>query len=218
MNAKIKVGIVAATSAGIALVIIFQRLELARVSREAGELRQQATQIDSLQAENDRLTQQLNDARAAAGTNESQLARFRGQAVRLRQLEQENAQLKLKGQDLQNQLSSARSAAAMSDSVPQTPSAGANPSPPPTTDLGVLELTDNVGRQFDLGGGTNCVVTPAALADGNIAMRLVMAANNSDGTPAILGQSRLEARPGQYCWISVADRIIRLAVTVKKPQ
>ena len=84
-----------------------------------------------------------------------------------------------------------------------------------TTDLGVLELSDGTATRFDLGGGTNCVVTPTALPDGNATMEIKVGVTNADGTVSELGTSRLTARPGQHCSISVGDRMIALAVTLK---
>jgi hypothetical protein len=84
-----------------------------------------------------------------------------------------------------------------------------------TTDLGALELSDGVAASFELGGGTNCVVTPRASSDGNATMEITMAVTNADGTVSELGTSRLTARPGQHCSISVGDRMIALAVRVK---
>ena len=83
------------------------------------------------------------------------------------------------------------------------------------TDLGMLELPDGIAARFDLGGGTNCVVTPTALADGNAKMQITVEVTNADGTASQLGTSLLTARPGQHCSISVGDRMIALAVKLK---
>jgi hypothetical protein len=83
------------------------------------------------------------------------------------------------------------------------------------TDLGMVELSDGIAVRFDLGAGTNCIVTPKMLSDGNAQMEITVEVTNADGTASQLGQSRLTARPGQQCSISVGDRMIGLAFKLK---
>ena len=79
----------------------------------------------------------------------------------------------------------------------------------------MVELSDGIAVRFDLGAGTNCVVTPKVLSDGNAQMEITVEATNADGTASQLGRSRLIARPGQQCSISVGDRMIGLAFKLK---
>jgi hypothetical protein len=66
-----------------------------------------------------------------------------------------------------------------------------------TTDLGLLELSEGVASRFDLGGGTNCVVTPTALSDGNARIEITLVVTNAEGTASQTGQvaAHLAARP-----------------------
>ena len=93
--------------------------------------------------------------------------------------------------------------------------AGSGLSKANTTDLGMLELSEGTPTRFDLGGGTNCVVTPTATPDGNATVEIAMGITNADGTVSELGTSRITARPGQHCSISVGDRMIALSVKLK---
>src|ERR1035441_8678225 len=72
-----------------------------------------------------------------------------------------------------------------------------------TTELGSLELQSGIAVHFDLGGGTNCTVTPTALAGGNNMMEIKVGVTNADGTVSEEGQSRLIAPPGHNGSISV---------------
>ncbi len=50
---------------------------------------------------------------------------------------------------------------------------------------------------------------------GNNMMEIKVGVTNANGAFSELGTSRLTARPGQHCSISVGDRMIALAVTLK---
>lgn len=187
---------------------------------ENADQRGQLGQMGSLQDANESLTQKLKAAIAASLTNQNELLRLRGQGSRLRQLEQENTQLKSEREQLAVRLRQGQAAVdssehgqvtAVSEEVKK---ADAIPSLH-TTDLGSLELQSGVAVQYDLGGGTNCIVTPTALSDGNNKMEIRVGFTNADGTFSELGVSRLTARPGQHCSISVGDRMIALAVILK---
>ena len=176
--------------------------------------------MSSLQDSNEGLAQQLKAAIAASQTNQNELLRLRGQGSRLRQLEQENAQLKSDRQQLAMQVRQPQAAVVSSEQRPTAVSevVKATADSPPhrdTTELGSLELQSGVAVQFDLGGGTNCIVTPTALADGNNMMEIKVGVTNADGAFSEVGTSRLTARPGQHCSISVGDRMVALAVTLK---
>jgi hypothetical protein len=181
-----------------------------RLTAENAELRNQLSQVTSLQESNQFLSEQLQAAVQSGQSNQQELLRLRGQSVRLRQLEGENSQLKTQTDQLQRQVSERQRQQTSASEVKATPA-----TPPAETDLGTLELADGVAVRFDLGGGTNCVVTPASISGGNITTKLSVVFGNADGTTTELGQGRVTAAPGQRCSISVGDRMIALAVTVK---
>ncbi len=145
--------------------------------------------------------------------------RLRGQGTRLRQLEQENTALKAQRHNLERQMQQAQSTILSSEQTQVTPASDvkvANGIPSAnTTDLGTLEVSADATTQFDLGGGTNCIITPTEAPDGNITMDIKLAMADANGTTTELSASRLTARPDQHCFISVGDRMIGLAVRLK---
>jgi TolA-binding protein len=220
MSSKLKVGVVAVVLLGMAAVLFFQQQQIKRLMDENADLRTQLNQMASLRDSNGNSADELkaNIERSQASQNE--LTRLRGQAVRLHQLEQENAQLKSQRQQLDRQMQQAQLAAVPSQpgevtAVSEVIKEGSEFPKADTTDLGMLELSEGTPTRFDLGGGTNCVVTPTATPDGNATMQITVGVTNADGTVSELGTSRLTARPGQHCSISVGDRMIALAVKLK---
>ena len=220
MNPKLRVGATVAVLLGFAGLLAVQQLKIKHLMAENADLRRQLAQIGSLQDSNEGLAQQLKAAIAASQTNQSELLRLRGQGPRLRQLEQENAQLKSERQQLALQVRQSQAAVAALGqgrvtAVSEVAKATGDGPHRDTTDLGSLELQSGIAVHFDLGGGTNCAVTPTALSDGNNMMEIKVGVTNADGVFSELGTSRLTARPGQHCSISVGDRMIALAVTLK---
>lgn len=220
MNPRLKIGATVAILLGVVGLLQLQQLKIKRLMAENADQRSQLGQIKSLQDANGGLADQLKAAIIASQTNQNELLRLRGQGSRLRQLEQENAQLKSERERLAVRLREGQAPVDASEHGQVTAvsevvkKADASPSPD-TTDLGSLELQSGVAVQFDLGGGTNCIVTPTGLSDGNNKMEIKMGVTNADGTVSELGVSRLTARPGQRCSISVGDRMIALAVNLK---
>lgn len=220
MSTKLKVGALIAVVLGIGAQFLSQQQQLKRLLADNADLRAQLSQLASLQASNEHLAEQLKARVESSQANQTELLRLRGQGVRLRQLEQENSQLKAQRQQLDHQIQQAQFAARTSQlgevtAVSEVRKAGNELPDPRMTDLGALELSDGIAASFDLGGGTNCVITPTAMSDGNAAMQITMGVTNADGTVSELGTSRLTARPGQQCSISVGDRMIALAVKLK---
>jgi hypothetical protein len=220
MSSKLKVGTLVFVLLGVATLLLLQQQQIRRLVAENADLRAQLSQIVSLQDTNGRLAEQLKAAAETAQVNQHELLRLRGQVVPLRQLEQENAQLKSQRQQLDRQMQQTQLAAVSSKPGEVTAASevikvGSGISNANTTDLGMLELSDGTSTRFDLGGGTNCVVTPTATPDGNATMEITVGVTNADGTVSELGTSRLTARPGQHCSISVGDRMIVLAVKLK---
>jgi hypothetical protein len=219
MSPKLKVGATIVVLLGFAGLFQQQQLKIKHLMAENADLRSQLGQMGSLQDTNEGLAQRLKATVESSRTNENELLRLRGQGLRLRQLEQENAQLKAQRQQLDRQMQQQQAPVISSEHGHVTAGSeikltAATP-PLDTTDLGPLELQNGIAVHFDLGGGTNCVVTPTTLSDGNNAMQIKLGVTNADGTFSELGESRLTARPGQHCSISVGDRMIGLAVTLR---
>ena len=220
MSPKLKVGATVAVLLGFAGLLEVQQVKIKHLMAENADLRSQLAQMSPLQDGNEALAQQLKAAIAASHTNQNELLRLRGQGSRLRQLEQENAQLKSERQQLARQIPQSQAAVASPEegrvmAVSEVAKAAADSPHRDTTDLGSLELQSGTAVHFDLGGGTNCTVTPTALSDGNNIMEIRVGVTNADGAFGELGTSRLTARPGQHCSISVGDRMIALSVTLK---
>jgi multidrug efflux pump subunit AcrA (membrane-fusion protein) len=220
MNSKLKIGAKVAALLGFAGLLGVQQLKIKHLMTENADLRSQLIQMSSLQDSNEDLAQQLKAAIAASQTNQNELLRLRGQGSRLRQLEQENAQLKSERQQLALQMRQSQAAVVSPEQrqvtvVSEVAKATADTPQRDTTDLGSLELQSGIAVHFDLGGGTNCTVTPTALSDGNNLIEIKVGVTNGDGVFSELGTSRLTARPDQHCSISVGDRMIALAVTLK---
>ncbi len=205
---------------GVVALLLVKQQQIRRLEAENADLRSQLNEIASLRDSNEHLGEQLKAAISASQTNQIELLRLRGQVSRVRQLEQENAQLKSDRQQLAVQVRQSQAAAAPSEqgqvtAVTEVAKATADSPHPYKTELGSLELQNGTAVQFDLGGGTNCIVTPTVLSDGNNLMEIKVGVTTSDGAFSELGTSRLTARPGQHCSISVGDRMIALAVTLK---
>ena len=218
-NRKLKIGALVVALLAAAALLLLQQVEIKRLVAENANLRTQLGQMTSLQESNEQLAEQLKAAVETSQASQNELLRLRGQRSRLRQLEQEHTQLKAQRQQLDRQMREAQLAVASSQQPQVTPAAEVKvTSGIPnvnTTDLGMLELSEGTAARFDLGGGTNCVVTPTALSDGNVLMRIKAEVTNADGTASELATSRITARPGQHCSISVGDRTIALGVKLK---
>jgi hypothetical protein len=204
---------------GVGALVLLQQQQIKRLVAESAALRAQLNQMAALQDSNGHLTEQLKAAVDASEANKNELMRLRGQGLRLRQLEQENTQLKGQREEVGRQMREAQLAVASakeSQVTPPTAVTVATVSPRmDTTDLGTVELSDGIAARFNLGGGTNCVVTPTVLSDGNVLMQITVGVTNADGTVSELGTSRLTAPPGHHCSISVGDRMIALAAKPK---
>ena len=205
---------------GIAAVLLVKQRQIRELEGQNAVLRAQLSRMTLLQDSNAHLAERLEAAVAFSQTNQNELLRLRGQGVRFRQLEQENAQLKAQRQQLEQQVQQRQAQLISSEqgqgtAVSEAKLPAASPGLDSSTDLGSLELQGGIAVHFDLGGGTNCVITPTALPDGNNVVEIKLGLTNADGTFSQLGASRITARPGQHCSISVGDRMIALAVKLK---
>ena len=201
----------------MAALLFWQQHERRRLVAEAAALREQVVQEASLHEENTRLAEQLKTVAAASEADRKELLRLRALASKLRLVEQENAQMKIERQRLVGQPAQANPPAARSPETQAAPDAEPKLVAPPanTTDLGEVEIADREPVRFDLGAGQTCLITPTVLADGNVLMEIAVEGTAADGTAAKLGQSRLTARPGQQCAISVGDRMIALSAKIR---
>ena len=220
ISKDLKSGALVVVTLGVAALLLVKQQQIRRLEAENADLRTQLDEIASLRDSNVHLGEQLKAAISASKTNQNELLRLLGQVSRVRQLEQENAQLKSDRQQLALQLRQSQAAAVPTEqgqvtAATEVAKATADSPHPYRTELGSLELQNGAAVQFDLGGGTNCIVTPTALADGNNMMEIKVGVTNADGVFSELGTSRLTAQPGQHCSISVGDRMIALAVKLK---
>jgi hypothetical protein len=200
-------------AAAIALGVFFgslllvQQQRIGRLLNENANLRGQLNQMVSLQETNEDLSKRLKAAAETSQANEAEFLRLRGQTSRLRQLEKENAQLS--NQVQQSEKMREVRLTTESSGLPTAMVVIATNSPPlDVTDLGSLELEDSTPVRFDLGGGTNCIVTPKALPDGAVTIQLKTEITNQDGTISELGAARITTKPGRHGSISVGDRMI----------
>ncbi len=211
MMTKLKIGAFAAILVGAAAVMFWQQQQIKRLLVESAVLHDQLGQAASLRDENQRLAAQLKTSVEGSPVDQRELMRLRAQSPKLRQLEQENAQLKAERQAQQAAASTVQPLLTPAPDVKVTTVAA----PMATTDLGLLEFADGVAARFDLGGGTNCIVTPTALPDGNVTIQIAMAVTHTDGTSSELGVARIDTRFGRHCSISVGDRMIALEIKPK---
>ena len=85
----------------------------------------------------------------------------------------------------------------------------------PKADLGEVEFTAHTQKRVSLGEGKECVITPTVLPDGSLQMDLAVERKDTEGKVQRLAQSRLTARPGQQCAISVGDTMVSLTPKLK---
>ena len=212
---KLKAGIISVIAvAGVAIPLALQYQSQAKLREENQAFRQQANQLAQVVAENERLSNLVMQAKLAESLSREHmgdLLRLRSEVGRLRREGKELETLQAENRQLRTRLTAASDA---NVTAIQERERTVNPRLD-MTDLGLLELRDGIAAHFDLGGGTNCVVTPTALSDGNALMVVTVGVTNADGEVSELATSRLTARPGQHCSISVGDRMIALAVKLK---
>ena len=218
ISTKLKSGALVGALVVIGFLILFQQRQVQRLSAENAGLRNQLSQMASLQDNNEQLAEELKATTESSQAHEDELLRLRGQGPRQRQLEQDNAPLNAQLQHLEQQIREAHSANTSGEQPPgiaATLVVSTNAPNLDTADLGLLELEDGIPVRFDLGGGTNCVVTPQALPDGSVTVGLKTELTNTDGTSSELAAARITTKPGQHASISVGDRMVALAVKFK---
>jgi len=89
------------------------------------------------------------------------------------------------------------------------------PADMPTKDFGEVEFTAQTPKRVSLGDGRDCVINPTVLANGALQLDMSVERKGGDGRIQRLGQSRLTARPGQQCAISVGDTMVSLTPRLK---
>jgi len=150
--------VVVATVVGLLAVVgvlQLQQLKIKRLIAENADLRTQLAQVESLQARNDGLAEQLKAAISASHTNQNELLRLRGRGRDCGQLEQENAQLKSERQQLALQIRQPQAAVVSSGqgqvtAISEVMKTTADTPFRDATDLGPLELQTGIAVHFDL--------------------------------------------------------------------
>lgn len=214
MTGRFKAAALIISLSALGALILLQRLELKRTGTETSDLRRQLGEMAAAQERQEQLIRQLKAATAAPRTDQDELLRLRGQSSLMRQLEQENSNLKAQFRTLDEVV---REAQREMPAPPRPAGAipGGIPSDVHTTDLGMIEIVDRTPAQFELGGGTNCVLTPTRQPDGTFTMVLRTEIAQTDGPPTAIAKAFLKAHPGQPCAVLVGDRMIAVAVTFK---
>jgi hypothetical protein len=82
-----------------------------------------------------------------------------------------------------------------------------------TTDLGMVELTPQSPRQFELGANKCCIITGKPLPNG-IEVKLVVLTTNTDGT-VTRTQGQIITLPGRSCGIGFGDSVVSLTPALK---
>jgi TolA-binding protein len=205
---------------GFTTFFLIQQQKLKFLMAENADLRSQLEMLGPLKDTSELLAQQLKAATRTSQSNQYEILRLRGQVSRMQQLEQDNTQLKTQRQQLEDRAQQAQLAAqssppgevtAVSEATKlENRIAGAH-----ATDLGTIELVDGTPTSFDLGGGTNCVITPTATADGNATLEIELWLTDANGAVSNLASSRLTTKASQHSSVSVGDRTIQLAVKLK---
>jgi hypothetical protein len=86
----------------------------------------------------------------------------------------------------------------------------------PKVDFGVVEFVPQTPKRVSIAGGRECLMFVTVQSDGNLQIELLMDVKSADGKTNRLGQSRLIARAGQECALSVGDTMVSLTPTLKK--
>ena len=124
---KLKFGIISVIAlAGVAAPLAIQHQSEARLREENLALRQQASQLAQVAAENERLSNQLVQAKSAeslSGEQMSELLRLRGEAGQLRRDGKELETLQAENRQLRTRLASAPAAAVARDALKVEPAA-----------------------------------------------------------------------------------------------
>lgn len=75
--------------------------------------------------------------------------------------------------------------------------------PPKMTDLGTVEFTPNIPREFSLGAGRRCTLTGKQVSGGKfILVHVLIAVTNSDGSVQS-SEGEAEQLPGRHCAFSI---------------
>ena len=86
---------------------------------------------------------------------------------------------------------------------------------PKLTDFGVVEMSDGLPIQRNLGGGRSCVITPTVLTNG-IRLAFVIEETNSAGVVRTLATPIAERTGGGPVEVIVGDIAVRVAPHIKQ--
>jgi hypothetical protein len=95
-------------------------------------------------------------------------------------------------------------------------SGGAASSAAKVTDLGVVEFSDGIPIQQNLGGSRACVITPAVLTSGTLKLSIAILETNSDGVVRTLATPTVQGRVGRPVYVSTGDIGISLMPKIKQ--
>ena len=88
------------------------------------------------------------------------------------------------------------------------------PAETPIKDLGVVELSAKVPRQVSLGPGSDCLITPAVLADGTLQLNLASETKTADGK-LLRSHSLINLHSGQQCVVSIDGQLVVMTPKLK---
>ncbi len=214
---KIISGILTILLLAAAAGLVMQQQARVKLQQENDSLRQQLDQLARLQADNEQLSNRLAQANAAAENQITELLKLRNEVGMLRKQTVQIADLQKKNQQLGDALTASRAAQLAKPpptTTPQiTPPANAATDPAAGPDLGAIQLVNQMPKQFDLGGGKVCTLTPTIDADGNYDIKVVFDSKKSNGqTEQLTGE--IVTSPGRAVRLSVGDSSIGFAPTV----
>jgi hypothetical protein len=216
---KLKFAVAGILLAAAIIALVIQGRTHARLRAENESLRQQLDQLARLQADNETLSNRLARATAAADAQTTELLKLRNEVGMLRQQTIAVTDLQKKNQQLNAALASSRNVPpaqpppepAPKINAPDNAATVANP-----TDLGAIQLVNQMPSQFDLGDGKTCTLTPTINADGNYNIKVVWELQKADGQTVRTDRQMAEVTtsPGRAVALEAGGSTIAFTPTV----
>jgi cytoskeletal protein RodZ len=202
---------------GLSGFIIWQQTQLKRLATEAAALREQVTQAFAAQTESEPRAQSLPGTGQLPEESPSpELLRLRGEvAVLKRQLAEAGKASAARtpppnSAELNPPTARQEESAASAEPV-NLHQVSSLPADMPLADLGEVELSESTQKRVALANGQECVLQPTVLADGTVQIDLAVESKTADGQVQQLGgRSRITARFGQQCGITVGGIMVSL--------
>jgi len=214
---KLKFAVVGVALAAAVVALVMQNQAQVRLRAENESLRSQLDQLTQSQADNETFSNQLAKVQAAADAQTTELLKLRGEVGMLRKQAVEMTGLQKQNQQLSAALATSR-AAQLARPPPETapkitPPDNTTTDPAAGPDLGSVQLVNQTPKQFDLGGGKTCILTPAIDADGNYHIKVLFEWQKSD-VQTERQTAEIITSPGRAVRISVGDSSIGFTPTV----